>query len=302
MPGILNRNRIALPLLAALLMALTVALALIALRQPPPKEVLRSVSFEEINWYAGRAGIAYQNEAAIRSAYPATVYVGSPDHTDVLYFLEILPEKRQQIVTIRGTDNLQNALQDAEYLRAEDSALGIAVHRGFDSDTRIIWADLEPRLKRDYDTYLTGHSLGAAVSTLLMMYLQKDGYRVTGSVNFGQPKLTNNAGASAFDALPLTRVVDGKDVVPLLPADTPLDSEGGEYTHLGREVILLDGPYYVFLDRPQVLRVSQGSFWHDLGEESVDAHMVSNYLKRIAEKLKANQQVPYSNREQYLPQ
>ncbi len=291
-------NRVGLPLLG-LLVVLASLVAYMTQRTPSP-ETPDTVNFRAIDWYAGRARIAYQSEQEIRSVYPGTVFVGSPDNTDVLYFLELDHDKRQQVVTVRGTDNLENALQDAEYLRAKDSRLGIAVHRGFDKDTRAIYADLKPRLKPDYEVIVTGHSLGAAISTLLMMYLQRDGFALGLSVNFGQPKLTNQAGAQAFESLPLLRVVDGKDVVPLLPADTLLDSIGGRYTHLGREVILLDGPYYVYLDRVEAEQDSKGSFWHDLGQESLVAHKVDRYVARVAEKVSGSQEVDFKLRDRYL--
>ncbi|MEE4192412.1 MAG: lipase family protein [Halieaceae bacterium] len=294
----MNKYRLLLP---AVLLLLGV-LAAWQMRQAAPPEVVRKVDFESIDWFARRAQAAYADPAKIRAEYPDTVFVGSPAHTEVLYFLETRAGQRRHIVSVRGTDNLENALQDAEYLRAEDSELGIAVHRGFDADTRVIYADLKPRLDPQYDIYLTGHSLGAAVSTLLMMYLQKDGFRVVKSVNFGQPKITNKAGALVFQALPLTRVIDGKDVVPLLPADTPLDSEGGEYTHLGRTVILLDGPFYAYLSGLEAEQVSQGSFWRDFGDESVQAHKVANYRKRISGKIDGSEEVPFPDRYDYLQQ
>lgn len=293
---IVNKRRWLLPAALPLFGALSFAL----MRKDATPEVVRAVDFPSIDWFAGRAQAAYLEPGKIRTAYPDTVFVGTPAHTKVLYFLETRPEERRHIVSVRGTDNLENVLQDAEYLRAEDNALGIAVHRGFDTDTRVIYADLKPRLNQRYEIYLTGHSLGAAVSTLLMMYLQKDGFRVVKSVNFGQPKLTNKSGALAFRDLPLTRVVDGKDVVPLLPADTPLDSVGGEYTHLGRAVILLDGPFYAFLSRDEALQASQGSFWRDFGEESVEAHKVGRYRSRISVKLGDSEEVPFPDRYHYL--
>lgn len=264
-------------------------------------EVHEMIDFKNIAWYVERARVAYHAEDAIRAAYPNTVRVSTPDDTEVLYFLEVDPDRREQIITVRGTDNLDNALQDADYLRAEDSALGIPVHRGFDEDTRAVYADLLPHLNPDYDTYVTGHSLGAAISTLLMMYLHKDGYPVQRSVNFGQPKLTNKAGAKAFDQLPLMRVVDANDVVPLLPATTLLDSIHGVYTHFGEEVILLTGPHYVFLDQREAMRDSRGDFWHNLGHESMEAHHVDLYAQQVTDKESNSVEVPYKDREKYTP-
>jgi hypothetical protein len=259
-----------------------------------------AVNFDAVDWYVRRASSAYLPTEAILNAYPDTVHVNSPDGTDVLYFLERCPDAQRQVVTVRGTDNVRNALQDAEYLREKDRALGISVHRGFDEDAHAVYRDLQPHLVQGYETRLTGHSLGAAISTLLMMYLHQDGYKVSQSINFGQPKLTNLGGAKAYAELPLLRVVDANDVVPLLPAATVLDSIDGIYTHLGRELVLLDGPHYAYLDQREAMHQSRESFWHDLGHESIQAHHIGRYVERVADKLGGSIEVAFSAREQYI--
>ncbi|MEO1080308.1 MAG: lipase family protein [Pseudomonadota bacterium] len=263
-------------------------------------EIDARIDFKHVLSYAQRSQVAYETPEDIRRAYPKTVYVGEPESTDVLFFVETHRWRRRQFVTVRGTANLENALQDLTYLRAEDSALGISVHRGFDRDARLVFADLKPHLKDGYVIHVTGHSLGAAISTLLMMYLDKEGYRVGSSINFGQPKLTNGEGADAFAHLKLLRVVDGNDLVPTLPTSTPLDSIGGLYTHLGSELTLLDGGYFAYLDQQEARSSSRGNFWKDLGEESITAHEVSHYLERIMPKRTQSEQVPYGEREDYL--
>ncbi|MEM1140974.1 MAG: lipase family protein [Pseudomonadota bacterium] len=267
-----------------------------------PEEDTGNVSFDIVHGYVERAQLAYASRDDIKARYPHIVRIATPANTDVLYFLELNPDTKEQIISIRGTDNLENALQDAEYLRAEDSALGIAVHRGFDEDARKIYADLKPYLRKDYETFLTGHSLGAAISTLLMLYMLDDGFDIRASVNFGQPKLTNITGAKLFADVPLLRVVDANDVVPLLPADTLLDSIDGQYAHFGRELILLSGPHYSYLTEQQAMQTSKGSFWMDLGHESLEEHKISRYVAGILDKLQHNIEVGFEQREQFAEQ
>ena len=45
----------------------------------------------------------------------------------------------------------------------------------------------------------------------------------------------------------------------------------------GDELILLDGPYYVYQQSPQARKESVGSFWKNLGNESLNAHHMSHY-------------------------
>ncbi|MGB0911840.1 MAG: lipase family protein [Nitrospirales bacterium] len=262
---------------------------------------IKKIDFEEVNWYALRAKAAYTNEKDIKQAFPQTVRVATVPDTDVSYFLEIFPESRLQVLTVRGTANLKNALEDSEYAQSKNGKLGIYVHHGFDVDTTKIYNDMAPYLKKEYAVKITGHSLGAAISTLLMMYLHKDGYQVEKSINFGQPKVTNKAGVKAYNFLPLTRVVDENDVVPLLPPITLLDSIHGIYEHLGAEVILLKNTDYVYLETHDAARKSVGNFWKDLGQESIKEHFMDTYLKNIKDKLEDSTQIPYGDREQYIP-
>ena len=262
--------------------------------------IKKEINFKELQWYAGRAKAAYGSEKDIRQAYPKTVRVATVGSTEVQYFLELFPDKNLQVITVRGTANLKDALEDAELLQAKNGKLDIYVHHGFDSDTMKIYNDVLPHLEKEYKVRLTGHSLGAAISTLLMIYLHDDGFQIERSINFGQPKVTNKAGVKAYDFLPLTRAVDEKDVVPLLPPVTLLDSIHGIYEHLGDEVILLKDEYYTYLEKHNAERKSVGDFWKNLFHESISNHFMANYIKNIEDKFDKSVQVPYSQREQAM--
>ncbi len=261
----------------------------------------KKIDFEEVKWYAARAKAAYDTDKKIRLAFPDTVRVTSVDNTRVQYFLEKNTSKGLQVVTVRGTDNLKNFAEDADYIPSKNPRLDIYVHRGFDNDASKLYADLLPHLDKSLEVRVTGHSLGAAISTLLMMYLHEDGFKVGHSINFGQPKVTNKEGAEHYQFLPLTRVVDENDLVPLVPPVTLLDSVHGIYEHFGEEVVLLNGKYYVYMTRHNATRRSVDDFWKQLGDESVKEHFMDNYLHNINTKLKSAIQVSWENREQYIP-
>ncbi|MEM1143615.1 MAG: lipase family protein [Pseudomonadota bacterium] len=254
------------------------------------------VKFDDLLWFVDRAKAAYDTPAEIRERFPNTTRVAQPDGTEVQYFLECDELKRRHVVAVRGTANLTNVFEDLEYLRVDDERLGIAVHRGFHDDALAIYTDLKPHLRKDYEIVLTGHSLGAAVSTLLMLYLDQDGFSVARSVNFGQPKLTNSDGAKRFSRMPLLRVVDHQDVVPTLPTATLLDSIGGLYAHFGDQITLLDGPRYAFIESEQAWSASKLSFWKELGDESLSDHAVSRYEERIRAKRSGSERVPFKLR------
>ncbi len=64
---------------------------------------------------------------------------------------------------------------------------------------------------------LTGHSLGGAEAVILAMYLKTEGWKVSRVVTFGQPKVTDADGSKRFRDLPVLRVVNANDSVPLVP-------------------------------------------------------------------------------------
>lgn len=258
------------------------------------------VDFSLIQWFAQRAKAAYLDEASIRKSFPSTVCVRLIPDIDVQFFLEVMPEQKLQVVSVRGTANLVNAREDAEYIPKMDRAEDVYIHEGFDNDANVVLSHVATLLNVDYTTRFTGHSLGAAIACLLMVKLRKQGILIDRSINFGQPKVTNAAGAKEFGNLPLTRVVDENDVVPRLPPLTLLDSLHGFYEHFGDEVLLLSGPNYAY--EPESVADSQTvtDFWRNLLDESITEHYMDNYLANIAGKLANPIQVAYADRSRYL--
>ncbi len=260
----------------------------------------KKIDFEKVQWFAERANAAYKSQGFIKEKFTQTVRVAEIKDIDVQYFLEVFPSKELQVLSIRGTSNLKNIKEDAEYWQSKNKKLKIYTHRGFDRDATKVYTDVHPYLNKEYKTSVTGHSLGAAIATLIMMYLHEDGFSLEPSINFGQPKVTNNKGVQAYNYLPITRVVDENDIVPLLPPITLLDSIHGIYEHLGEEVILLDKKYFVYLEKHDATRKSAGSFWKNISHESFKEHFMVNYLKNIESKISESVQVPYNQREQYI--
>ena len=119
------------------------------------------------------------------------------------------------------------------------------------------------------------------------------------SVNFGQPKFTNRKGVEQYRFLPLLRVVDKDDLVPLVPPKNLLDIIHGAYEHLGKELILLREQYYVLLNEQRAEALSLDDFWRNLGHESISDHYMDNYLQQIQSKLRSSESVAYGQRHEY---
>jgi triacylglycerol lipase len=159
---------------------------------------------------------------------------------------------------------------------------------------------VKPYLKPGYKTYVTGHSLGGAVAAILTIYMIEDGVEVVRVVTFGQPRFTTADGVKRLSFLPLARVVDENDIVPMVPPATATDPRFGPYEHVGPEVILLEGRDIVYLPSHDANRISLGEFWRSVSFADLKDHEMKKYLKRIADKTKGTTEVPYNEREKFV--
>lgn len=258
------------------------------------------IDFAEVYDSAGRAKSAYSEESAIRAQYPQTTRVASPGKTDVTYFLEQNDKTQVQYVSVRGTANDVNFQEDLDIAIRTDKKLDIPVHAGFDLAAHVIYDDMKPFLKPKYKTYLTGHSLGGAIAAILAIYMVEDGYQVQKVTTFGQPRFTTAAGVERLSMLPILRVVDENDVVPMVPPGTDIHPKYGTYEHVGPEVILLEGPRYVYLSRHDATRIAIGELWRSMSFADLDDHHMDKYMSRLATKMEGTIQVSYNNRERYM--
>src|SRR4029079_2312306 len=192
--------------------------------------------------------------------------------TDVRYFLERNDKARTQFSTVRGTANNINFSEDFDVSVREDRKVKIPVHAGFDLAARAIYQDVSPYLKSGYKTYLSGHSLGGAVAAILTIYLIESGVDVVRAVTFGQPRFTTADGVKQLGFLPLARVVDENDIVPMVPPATLIHPVFGPYEHVGSEVILLSGREIVYLPAHDANRLSIGEFWRSISFADLKDH------------------------------
>ena len=262
--------------------------------------VKQQIDFATLDVNAKRAKAAYAQPAKISAAYPKTVRVATPGGRDVQYFVERDDKAKVQYITVRGTMDDTTLKQDFDAKVRDDRATKIPVHSGFDLDARAVWADAQPYLKKGYKTYVAGHSLGGAVAAILGIYMIEDGYKVDKIYTYGQPRFTTSQGVAQLGFLPLLRVVDENDLVPLLPPGAMANKKYGRYQQVGPEVILLDGPDYVYMPNQQASELSLGEFWRGLHVANLKDHKLDNYIKRIEDKLTGSRQVAYNQRENYI--
>lgn len=184
------------------------------------------------------------------------------------YLIQFDEQAGMQTVAFPGTTNLEN---NAFNFRSElefDENIGGSVHAGYRDLTLQIRDSLLPHLRPEWPVTLVGFSQGGAVAALLPLWLGPDAFTIDSVITLGQPKVTEGSFAGRLALLPVLRLIAADDIVCSYPR-----LEG--YTHFGRAIELLDGPYIVSLapgdpgydnprdlpsELPDLLRLDHGTY------------------------------------------
>lgn len=258
------------------------------------------IDFLKIREYAEFSNASYKTEKSIREYsssknYALSHYNNIPD-IHVSYYLVTSDATKTQNIVIRGTSNIDNAIVDIALKLEKDKRAGIQLHNGFSVAANAIYAKIKPLLKTDYIINTTGHSMGGAIAVIIAMYMDVDNFNIGQVVTFGQPKITNIAGANKFQHLNILRIVTPKDLVPLVPPLDPLDINNIDiYWHLGQEVVLLaDNTYAVLEGINSMLRATKFT-QETLSENNIQNHLMSQYLDMVNKKIPEARLVTFKN-------
>jgi len=260
----------------------------------------QAIDFASIQQQAIFANAAYQPEKEIRQlslnqGYTLTLYRNIAD-IQISFYLLSNDELKTQVVAVRGTSNIENAMIDISLKLILDENLDISLHRGFAYAARQVYSELKPLAKKNYSIKLTGHSLGGAVAVILAALFDTDGFEVGEITTFGQPKVTNPTGADKFQYLDITRVVTPKDLVPLVPLFDPLDINNIDvYWHVGKEIILLENNQFAVLEGVESMLRATRFTQQALTEENLKHHQMSRYLQLLESKIDSATEVLYEN-------
>ncbi len=261
---------------------------------------LNPVDFPLLKEYGVFCKATYQTEKEVKSLGEAQHYTltqaANTPRLKVSYFLLTNDKSRTQIIAVRGTSNMENALVDIALKLKTNEKVGIRLHTGFSQAAEKIYQEVQPFLKPDYAISTTGHSLGGAVALILAMYLDVDDFNTSRVVTFGQPKVTNIAGARKFDHLNVTRVVMPRDLVPLIPPLDAMDINDLDiYWHLGKEVVLLKNIDYAVLEGVNSMLRATRFTQEQLTAKNLHDHQIIDYLTMLDKKIPEAKQVSYKN-------
>ncbi|MBT8128042.1 MAG: lipase family protein [Gammaproteobacteria bacterium] len=256
--------------------------------------------FQRLLDYALIADAAYYDKSKIEKALAAQGYVLTASEQlpgyAVSYALATNHTTKQQLLAVRGTSNIENALVDIAFVLLPNEPTGIKLHQGFSKSADFIYDRIKPHLNQDYRINTTGHSLGGAVAVIAAMYLDAGGYNVGDVITFGQPKVTNISGSREYAHLDVTRVVTPKDMVPLVPPLDPMDlMDMNIYWHLGTELVLHADNTWSRLEGVDSMMRATDFLNEMLSEKNLKHHFMTEYINALSSKLVNARQIPYQN-------
>ena len=220
-----------------------------------------------------------------------------------VYLIQTNDKTREQIIAIRGTTSLADALVDLQTGKTRDPWLGVPVHSGFQLLARGIHDDIKKnrRLKPSHRVFVTGHSLGGAAALLLGLYLHADpagAHQIAGVYTYGQPKVLDRQGIAHWPAFArhVFRVVNCDDPIPILPINEAFlrgvvrfsffdETNPNDYQHMGRSLLLMDDGHFslpekaIELGRDLIERIrgTLSGLWRGY---PID-HAIARYITRI---------------------
>ena len=267
------------------------------------------IRWADLRWYADLAANVYKSREKIDKAYSKDFKVYTNEINEIRYIVLTDDSTKSHYVSIRGTANSHNAMQDINFFKDKSKRLGINLHTGFHRTAEIIADDLLSRLEEDYKVCVTGHSLGGAVAVIVTWYLDHADFNIGECVTFGQPKVTDSHGIRTMrDKIKHTRVVNETDVVALVP---PTGTHRHRYAHSGKLIKLLDDGKFCNLQEPDSLNFGVNSFWlfaaresfsfYEIGKELPD-HYMTNYIDnmKMCSSSKSGEEVLWKDRLQHI--
>jgi hypothetical protein len=212
------------------------------------------------------------------------------------YVIATNDKSRQHIIAVRGTSNMENIVVDAAFVLVPDNITGVDIHQGFLLSARDIYQQILPELTPGYTINTVGHSLGGAAALIIAMMLDAQGYSVGEVITFGQPKVTNISGSRTFKHLDVKRLVNPKDIVPLVPPLDPMEMMNlSIFWHQGTEIVLFkNNQYSVLSGMDSMMRATD--FLNDMpSEQHLENHFMSTYIAHLKSKQASAEQIKYKS-------
>jgi len=215
----------------------------------------------------------------------------------------VASNKKMVLISFRGTEkaNLRDVFQDIKTRNV--SKHGGKVHEGFNQALSYVWRGLLKEVRRSSrkrrgrkPIWITGHSLGGALSILTAARLRESRLPVQGVYTFGQPRVGNSDFRKRLKVR-IYRIVRAKDPVPYLPKKPDLlKKTNSPYVHVGSLYYFNSSHRYHrrtrSLPSDNTKNVTSMIFKYALKEHSMKKY-VSDVYNILARRIKRSWPKPY---------
>ena len=149
------------------------------------------------------------------------------DYTDLQCAIIVSDEKKKINIVFRGTDSFTDCFYDSlcckTYVELENN-INMGIHTGFYKQFKYIHDQIidiiKEYIKKDYEIYITGHSLAHALSVLLSYFIADLTTKTIKIITFGGPKIGNYEWKKNYELkknLLLYRITNEADIVTTIP-------------------------------------------------------------------------------------
>jgi triacylglycerol lipase len=247
----------------------------------------KDLSFAEQSWHCAMLSkICYETPDTANPQFEELGYTA-----DRITYLDvdssqgyILESDTENVVVCRGTevDEKEDAISDLKVWYSRDAEMGL-VHTGFLISVNRLWPQVYSHLMANpaKPAYFTGHSLGAAMATIMAVRMLHtyEMVKPRALFTYGSPKPFSIIGAHTTAAgIPHYRWVNNMDIVPRSPGFLM------GYGHCGKQHYINSWGNvvnYGFWRREldKILAIKRAAQFDDLGY--VDSHGMVHYIAAL---------------------
>lgn len=139
------------------------------------------------------------------------------------------------IISLKGTEDMADLKTDLNLDLVKDGDLPGKVHDGFRIGANTIWDSIAPIIENSENVWLTGHSMGGAIASILAVRAARGaGPSVRAIFTFGAPRVGNRTYVAGLEA-DHSRWVHHHDLIPRIP------TKWMGYSHFGQEHYISGG-------------------------------------------------------------
>jgi len=196
--------------------------------------------FAELEFSATIAAkiFSFENDDILRKVYPQFTDHFIGEFNTCRY--SFMRRGNKVFIGVRGSKTTENWVDGFTTELNYSPELDAKIHSGYNSVARGIFDEVKFKVLAEDEIYITGGSMGGAVSTILGWYLDDAGYNVAKIWAFANPRVSSGE----YGHLNIVNVLDLKDPVVFLPAFSPFT----RYRHQGIRLVYAQGKWSWYED------------------------------------------------------